>query len=171
MAGLIESPIMAPTKPRPKLAPQPKRPPGNQTLYTPELAAEVCERLANGETLLAICRDKHMPSAGGIRSWVLDDREGFADDYARARQLQMDNWADELLEIANDGSNDWMERHERDGSVKMVANHEHISRSKLRIDTKKWLMSKVFPRMYADKLAVTDPDGQSLTVNIVKMTE
>jgi hypothetical protein len=52
-------------------------------VYTPELAHEICRRLAEGETLKVICREKGMPSASTVRRWVLDDVEGFADLYAR----------------------------------------------------------------------------------------
>ena len=72
----------------------------------------------------------------------------------RARELQMESWAEELKEIAEDGCNDWMERRVADGSIEQVLDHEHVQRSKLRIDTLKWLMSKFAPKRFADKVEV-----------------
>ena len=61
--------------------------------------------------------------------------------------------ADEMLEIADDGSNDWMLR--KDGDKEFyVLNGEHVQRSRLRLDTRKWLLSKALPKVYGDKLAV-----------------
>ena len=67
--------------------------------YTPELAAEICQRLAAGETLRAICRDKHMPDEKAVREWVIDNRDGFAEPYRRARDLQLEHWADAIIDI------------------------------------------------------------------------
>ena len=65
-------------------------------------------------------------------------RATFSDQLARAREHQVDAWADELREIADDGRNDFMERIAPDGSVERVLDNEHVLRSKLRIDTLKW---------------------------------
>ena len=65
--------------------------------------------------------------------------------------MQTDAIFDENLEIADDGRNDWMERH-GDEEAGWVANGEHIQRSRLRIDTRKWMASKLAPKKYGDKL-------------------
>lgn len=59
--------------------------------------------------------------------------------------------ADDLLDIVDDGTNDFVAR-ERDGERIMVVDHEHIQRSRLRADTRKWLLSKALPKLYGDKL-------------------
>lgn len=135
---------------------------GRPTVYTPETAEEVVRRLAEGETLREICRDDHMPTEGAVRGWVVDDREGFASRYAHAREAQAMRWADEIAEIADDGSNDWMERNVGDGETITVADHEHIQRSRLRVDTRKWLLSKVLPKVYGDKVELTGAGGKDL---------
>jgi hypothetical protein len=57
---------------------------GRPGIYSDELAAEICERLASGESLAAICRDERMPSRKVVHEWIADDRDGFRDKYARA---------------------------------------------------------------------------------------
>ena len=129
-----------------------KRPVGRPRVLTRALKAEICERLAEGETLREICRSEHIPSRSVIHKELLDD-EAFADQYARARELQLDMMEDELLEIADDANNDWMERHDKQGnSIGWTVNGEHIQRSRARIDTRKWIMSKRAPKKYGDLL-------------------
>lgn len=128
-------------------------PPGRPSLYTEEIAAEICQRIGEGETLNQICRDEHMPARPTVVSWVLEDREGFSDRYARARDLQLEHWADEVIDVADDGTNDFMERKNGDDEKSSWAlNGEHVQRSRLRIDSRKWLLSKLKPQQYGDKL-------------------
>lgn len=73
--------------------------------------------------------------------------------------------ADELLEIADDGTNDWMERIDGDGAgVGWVLNGEHVQRSRVRIDTRKWLLSKMAPKRYGDKQSfeLSGPEGKPI---------
>jgi hypothetical protein len=85
--------------------------------------------------------------------WLGDDRYAkFREQYARAREAQADAIFDEILDIADDGSNDWMERRREDGSVDEVVNHEHIQRSKLRVDARKWMAGKLAPKKYGEKV-------------------
>ena len=80
--------------------------------------------------------------------------QGFAAQYARARDAQAEFWAEQLLDVADDGSNDWMERNDPDNPG-WDLNGEAVARSRLRVDTRKWLLSKVLPKKYGDKLEVT----------------
>ena len=132
---------------------------GRPSAYTPEVAAEICRRLAEGQTLREICRDETMPSDSTVRAWALDDREGFSAQYAKGRETGYQVMADELIEIADDGSNDWMERKNKDGSTVEVENHEVLNRSSLRVDTRKWLLSKALPKVYGDRMALTGAEG------------
>jgi hypothetical protein len=135
---------------------------GRPSVYTPEIADEICERLAAGESLVAICQADHMPPESTVRGWAIDDREGFAAKYARARQSQALRWAEEILAIADDGTNDVTV--DEDGNPR--TDHDAIQRSRLRVDTRKWLLSKVLPKVYGEKVAVahTDPDGNPLRI-------
>jgi hypothetical protein len=131
---------------------------GRPTLFTQDLATTICYRLAAGESLRAICRDEEMPCEAAVRAWVLDDREGFYAQYTRSREIQALSWADELLEISDDGTNDWMARKGEDGGVGWALNGEHIARSRLRTDTRKWLLSKMLPKVYGDRIATQQLD-------------
>lgn len=77
----------------------------------------------------------------------------------------MERFAEEILEISDDGTNDWMKRKVGDEVIDVV-DHEHIQRSKLRVDSRKWLMSKIAPKRYGEKVAVTGADGGPIQVNI-----
>jgi hypothetical protein len=70
----------------------------------------------------------------------------YSAQYARARDASAEHWADEILKIADDATNDWMGRQQRDGVTEIVLNRDHVERSKQRIDARKWLLSKVLPR-------------------------
>lgn len=139
---------------------------GRPSLYTPELAARICERLAAGESLRAICRGDDMPSDGAVRGWVNDHPE-FAAQYAYARDKGLDAMADELLQIADDGTNDFVERETENGNVVVVADHEHINRSRLRVDTRKWYLSKLAPKRYGERLAVEHSGSVDIATRIV----
>jgi hypothetical protein len=117
------------------------------TDFSDELAATICERLANGETLRQLCLDEAMPGRSTVYRW-LEAHEGFRDQYARVCELRADAWADELLEIADETAFD-TKRNDR-GDVS--ADSEWISRSKLRVDARKWLMARAAPKKYGDKV-------------------
>jgi hypothetical protein len=132
--------------------------------YSPELAAAICERLAEGESLRSICTGAGMPTPTAVRRWALEDRgEGFAAMYERARSLGYDAMAEELLECADDGRNDWMVQHGKEDAGWM-ANGENVNRSRLRVDTRKWLLSKLLPKRFGDKIEqqITGPGGGPL---------
>jgi hypothetical protein len=83
-----------------------------------------------------------MPEEPTVRDWALDNKEGFFARYARARKIQAYAVADELLEIADDGRNDWMESN---GGYEL--NGECVQRSRLRLDIRKWHLSKILPNI------------------------
>lgn len=129
--------------------------------YTPELANAICEQLAACGSLRAVCRQDGMPNRTTIMRWVVDDIDGFAAKYARAKDLGIDEFVEETLEIADDGSNDWMVT-ERGPQV----DSEHIARSKVRIETRRWLAERMAPKRYGVKqgLELTGKDGAPLAV-------
>jgi len=126
--------------------------PGRPTLYTDALADELLSRLSAGESLRQICRDPHMPDERRVREWAIDNREGFSPRYAHARQIGWESIAEETLEIADDGSNDWYERELKSGRKVKKFDYDHVERSKLRVDTRKWLLAKMLPALFGDKL-------------------
>jgi len=140
---------------------------GRPTQYTKEIAAEILARIASGESLRAICEADEMPAASTVCLWVVDNREGFAEQYARARRLQAELLADELFDVADDGTNDWMEKRDKDGAcIGWQENGEALGRSRLRVDTRKWYLSKVLPKIYGDKVTqeISGPAGGPVEV-------
>jgi len=136
---------------------QPK-PVGRPSSFTPDLGLKICARLAHGESLRAICRDDDMPDAATVFRWLAGTDEThtqFREQYARAREAQADYLAEEILEISDDGTNDWMLRQAKDGEASgWTLNGEHVQRSKLRVDSRKWFAGKVAPKKYGDKQQV-----------------
>lgn len=124
-----------------------------QTAFTQNIADDICERIGGGQSLRSICKADGMPAMSTVFKW-LNEQPAFSEQYARAREAQADALFDEIQDIADDGSNDWMERRREDGSVDEVVNHEHISRSKLRIETRRWMAGKLKPKKYGDKIEV-----------------
>jgi hypothetical protein len=82
----------------------------------------------------------------------------FTEQYTKARKDLLEYWAEEILDIADDGSNDWIKREKEEGRIETVVDSEHINRSRLRVDTRKWLLSKLDAKKYGDKLAVGGAD-------------
>ncbi len=121
--------------------------------YDEAVAQVICERIIEGQSLREICRDPDMPGKDTVYKWLAVTPK-FSDAYARAREHQCDAWADDIREIADDATNDYMERIAKNGEIEHVPNPETVQRSKLRIDTLKWLMSKYSPRRFGDKIDV-----------------
>lgn len=122
--------------------------------FTPELGAKICERLAAGESLRSICRDEGMPAASTVLDWK-DAHKEFGEHYARARLTGYALLAEEMIDIADDGTNDYVERvNQKTGEVEKAIDHDHVTRSRLRVDTRKWLLSKMLPKVYGDKLEI-----------------
>lgn len=135
------------------MADQPKM--GRPSTFTEETAAAICAKLAEGESLRSICRDDDMPGLSTVFQW-LAARPVFAEQYARAREAQADALFEDILEIADDGRNDWMERRGEDDAG-WVVNGEHLQRSRLRIDARKWMAGKLRPKTYGDKSLIEGP--------------
>lgn len=141
---------------------------GRPSGYSDAIAETICLRLAEGESLKRICEDSDMPSRSMVFRW-LHQNDVFRDKYAQAKERQAQYWAEEILDIADDGTNDYMET--SDG--REVLNGEHVQRSKLRIDSRKWLLSKLLPKKYGERVhnEVTGADGGALQVHIVRLTD
>jgi hypothetical protein len=125
---------------------------GRPSDYTQELADRICSELAEGKSLRTVCRADDMPDKSTVFRWIRSIPE-FRDQYARAKEESADAHVEDTLDIADDASNDWMEIHDKDNPGYRF-NGEHVNRSKLRIDTRKWIASKLKPKRYGDKVAV-----------------
>lgn len=144
-------------------------PAGRPTLYTEALGVEICQRMADGESLRQICRDEHMPTDSAVRGWAIDPDHPISARYTRARAELYARWAEEVVEISDDGTNDWIEKERRDGSKETVLDQEHVQRSRLRVDTRKWLLSKLMPKQYGDKMQHTGEDDGPITLVVKRV--
>lgn len=136
------------------------------TTYTAQIGDEICDRIVNGESIRSISQDKSMPSPSTIFKWISEIPE-FSDKYAHAKEAQADYFAEELLDIADDGSNDWMTKRFGETEVE-IPNPEVLQRSKLRVDTRKWLMSKFKPKRFGDKVQHTGEDGGPISFTVTR---
>jgi hypothetical protein len=145
--------------------PLPRRKPGRPPFpWTDDLKAEILARIAAGETLRQVCRDDRMPEQTIVYELRARDRE-FAVAYARARDAQLEAWEDEILDIAENGSNDWIDREVARGRIERVVDREAIERSKLRCDQRKWIMSKRAPARYGDLVRL---EGELAVKGVIK---
>lgn len=133
---------------------------GRPSDYTSDLALRICARLAIGESMRTVCKADDMPSMVTVFAW-LRDKPDFLKQYEKAKQEASDALVEEMLDIADDGTNDWVERQGKNGDTYEALNGEHVQRSRLRVDTRKWIASKLKPKKYGDHLDVTS-DGEKL---------
>lgn len=128
------------------------------TVRTPEIVEDILLNVSEGITVAELCR-KHGIGRATFYDWLTEDQE-LAGRFARAREVGFDAIAEEAIEIAEDGSNDWIERRREDGSIDEVLNHEHVQRSKLRIETRLKLLAKWDPKRYGEKQLIgSDPEN------------
>lgn len=129
---------------------------GRPTTFTPELGDSICQHLAEGRTLRKIADMDEMPVVSTILLWVVKGFRGeeaykaFSEQYSLAREAQSEMFMDEVVEIADDDSEDYRELGEGDES-RSVVNHEHISRSKVRIETRFKVAEKFAAKRYGPR--------------------
>lgn len=122
---------------------------GRPSDFRQELADEICFRMAEGEVLSQICRDEHMPPRTTVIGWTRTHPD-FLAQYLEARERMLDRWSEEIIEISEDGTNDWMEREGAAGRSRVIVDNECVQRSKLRVESRRWLLSKFRPETYGD---------------------
>jgi len=123
--------------------------------------------MGEGESLRSICRDDAMPALSTVFRWLVGDRE-FQEQYARAMDARAMLLAEEILEISDDSSGDAVTDPET-GAIRMDA--EFVARSRLRVDSRKWLAARMSPRKYGDKITQehTGADGGPIKSEITKI--
>lgn len=121
-----------------------KRPIGRPTTYNQETADKICELIARGMSLRAICASADMPAGGTVHRWLAEHQD-FQEQYARAREEQADGFADEIIDIADS----------------VAPETGEVAKAKLQIDARKWKAAKLAPKKYGDKseIDVKSSDG------------
>lgn len=125
---------------------------GRPSILNDELAEAICTRMAEGESLRAICRSDGMPALGSVFRWIAVN-EVFREQYEAAMAQRTESMFEEILEIADETSLDTIST---ENGYK--PNAEWISRSRLRVDARKWMLSKMLPKKYGDRQAIDVTD-------------
>ena len=116
---------------------------GRPTTYSPAVGELIAARLCDGETLTSICKTPGMPTRQCVHQWRMRN-PAFNDLYGRAREIGMESMSDDVLVISDDDTGDLL----ADGSP----NSANVQRSRLMVDTRKFLMAKLAPKVYGDKV-------------------
>jgi len=122
---------------------------GRPSDFTQEMADLICERMADGQSLRAICVDDEMPSRAAIFRWLAAN-EAFRDQYARACEIRTDELFDQMLEIADTpkvGTKTVSK-----ATVLEITEADMIEHRRLQVETRKWALAKMAPKKYGDKL-------------------
>lgn len=146
---------------------------GREVTWTPEKRAEaithILARIATSRDSIAtiVGEREDLPSERLFFQWKRED-EKLRQDYAHAKEEQADLIFDEILDIADDSRNDWMTRTGPNGEAQEVINQENIQRSRLRIDSRKWVAGKLRPKQYGElvRQEITGKDGGAVQINI-----
>lgn len=131
--------------------------------YRQDIADEICRDLAAGMSLSQICLNETMPLRQRVYLWLLEN-ETFRDNYVRARDAYADVVFDDCMDIADRASNDFT----IDSEGNIVVDHEAINRAKLMIDTRKWMLGKMKPKKYGEKIDVTSSDGSMTPPTVLR---
>lgn len=126
---------------------------GRGTAYNRQVCDEICRRVIDGQTVKEIGASPDMPCANTIWNWIARHPE-FCEMWLIAKRAQMLREAESILEIADDGRNDWMQRRVDDGTFEPIVDKENIQRSRVRIDARKWLLAKMMPSIFGERVAV-----------------
>jgi hypothetical protein len=148
-------------KPEPEILepePLPKKM-GRPSSYTFEVSEQICEQMAGGKGLRAICAQEGMPDRHTVLKW-LNERPEFVTRYARAREALMDWYSEEILRIAFDDSGDLIIDCDR-----VMSGHHVVQRARLKVDTVKWIMAKLHPGKYGDKATMLDANAGPITIS------
>ena len=140
--------------------------------YTDEekklLFEEVCLRLEAGETLKNVLHNEGSTMSSTLFYQMLRDSEENNNRYARAREIQAETMFGEMLEIADQSNLDV----HIDDEGKVRVDGEIVQRSKLKVDTRKWVLSKLNPKRYGDKLDIESKNDVNITgINIKDLIE
>lgn len=140
---------------------------GRPSIYTPELANEICERMSLGESLLKICRDVNMPDASTVYRWADKDEE-FCKQYTRARKDLVDVYAQEVIDIADEPPTLVFRDVTADGKENTVISVDHaaVAYQRHRTDSRKWYASKIAPKLYGDRITHQGDKDNPIEFNV-----
>ncbi|MGT5975010.1 terminase small subunit-like protein [Escherichia coli] len=109
---------------------------GRPSDYLPEVAADICSLLAEGESLRKVCERPGMPNKSAVFRWLAEHKE-FRDQYAQATETRADAIFEDMFEIAD----------------RVTEESAAVAKARLRIDTRKWALARMNPKKYGDKVS------------------
>jgi hypothetical protein len=121
--------------------PAPKRP----TEYTKEIGETICGRLVEDENLRSICAEPEMPDVATVSNWISNNGQ-FRDMYALAREFQAHCIADEVIELADEVSTEWVEKVRANGRVVRGPDRKNLPRCRLRNEVRHWVAEQLLAR-------------------------
>lgn len=121
----------------------------------PSVQEEICRRVMEGESVRSICSDEQMPAKSTVFAWLAQD-VNFRQAYVLAKQILAEQYAEEIISISDDSTGDYVETDRG-----MEVDRENVQRSRLRVDSRKWLAGKLAPKRY----------GDASTINVNDVTE
>lgn len=128
-----------------------KAPKGRPTTYTEDNEQKVLIHLATGGSMNQLKEMEGYPYPSTVYEWIFK-HEDFREKYIAARAIGMFAWAEDCIDIADDGSNDYMEKLNRDGEqIGWQVNGEYVQRSRLRVNTRQWYMERINAKVFGDK--------------------
>lgn len=167
---------MAQKSKNPKKNPSKKPPPppaamGRPSIYTQELAEAICRELSQGVSLRSVCRNDWAPDGSTVFRWMREYPE-FYKQYEAAKAESADAMAEDCLDI----SDNQVERpllidgipFAIDGKIVMVKDQVSVAHAKLRVDTRKWLMAKMKPKKYGEKLELAGDKDNPIKYSVVE---
>lgn len=144
---------------------------GRPSTYTDEIAEEICERLAGGESVLAMCREDHMPPQSVIFQWLHKHKE-FAEKYALARESWAQFEFERMMEIADTPLQGEKIETSSDGKTKVITG-DMTEHRRLQVDTRKWALARMNGRRFGDRTAHehSGPGGEALEIIVTRVGE
>ncbi len=150
------------------------------------VGAFVCSELTKGRSLNNVLQtEPNMPDPATFLQWLSEDPEGLAQHYAHAREIGYKKLADEIIEISDEThTTTWIHEQDPDGEylfnadkspklkeVLVPLSSDVIARNRLRVDTRKWMLSKMLPKIYGDKITNehTGKDGGPIAIAAVDL--
>lgn len=134
--------------------PKEKNPVGRPSSFTKEMGDLICDRMETGESLRSICKDDDFPHLGQVIKWLASNANiEFRLQYAHSRQVGLEVMADEVLNIA-----DQEPVKTADGKI----DNAGVQHQRLRVDTRKWILSKQLPKVYGDRTILAGDEDAPL---------
>lgn len=135
-----------------------------------KLLSIIFDKILNGKPVRDVLKEEGMPDVTTFYRWIDEDVEK-AKQYVRACEGRADAIFDEIIKIADDSERDFVEQTLTDDIKISSFNSEHVQRSRLRIDARKWIASKLNPKKFGDKTIIEGGDNPIKTQGTIDVSK